>query len=743
MYMKRVIKIILPRLIIIPLLFFILLVSGGFIIIKTMFNPANLRVILVNQLQEAFKRPVQITSANIALSGKIRIRDLKVLSLDKNLKENFVNADIIYVSYKIIPLLRNKISINKIFLNSPKIRLTKNADGLWNFSDIFENSKNSTTKLSQIRKTEIKNGTIIISGLKNNAGYTLKDVNLSVNNFKPDKDVHFSFSTVLKAEKLSSAPARFYCEGIVNAKNFNWTKAYIKNMSVNSSIFGKSATAFLSVNNFREPRFKLDFDTQDIKTTELALALKKPYHLNIQNLKGNIDAALSKDNKITINSSLLKTKNLAIRATGTVDMSASPRVPPFPKKTSTSTDIKYDLRLSANPFPLSELSVIFPKLPFKKPFGFGQIRININKTDDKTNLKRLFINTNKAGFVYKKIRFSNLTITGLISENIKKNKFTLKKGDIAFTKNRIKDLNIDSYANSKLFEAYFDGKWNNYKTKGILKIINPFTQKKSLNLTAYSVKINAKKLKDLILEIKTALPPQEKNFYSKIKWVSNLKNAIPKGYSLMTANIKADNIIHDYFESRNFYLSAKLRNFSGDVEKIKGDISIKSGAGTFFKVQETSEKDRIYNIVALPILMMFKMNRLSALKLGAKLKDAYFHSMGGDYSFDSGKIHIKNFFMSGKEFSAYSTGDLDLMNETMNLKVYTISNKYYTMGTLPQYLTDASGKPALAFLLKGKMNHPSIKMLNPRKSGKIINDAKNRGVDINTAEINKLTGGVK
>ena len=90
----------------------------------------------------------------------------------------------------------------------------------------------------------------------------------------------------------------------------------------------------------------------------------------------------------------------------------------------------------------------------------------------------------------------------------------------------------------------------------ILKIINPFTQKKSLNLTAYSVKINAKKLKDLILEIKTALPPQEKNFYSKIKWVSNLKNAIPKGYSLMTANIKADNIIHDYFESRNFYLSA-------------------------------------------------------------------------------------------------------------------------------------------------------------------------------------------
>ena len=179
------------------------------------------------------------------------------------------------------------------------------------------------------------------------------------------------------------------------------------------------------------------------------------------------------------------------------------------------------------------------------------------------------------------------------------------------------------------------------------------------------------------------------------------------------------------------------------MEEIQGEISIKSGAGTFFKVQEKSEKDRIYNIVALPILMMFKMNRMSALKLGSTLKNVNFYSVGGDYSFDSGKIHIKNFFMDGKEFSAYSTGDLDLMNETMDLKVYTISNKYYSMGTLPEFLTDASGKPALAFRLKGKMNHPSLKMLDPKKCGKIIQNAKDKGVEINIAEINKLMGGVK
>ncbi|MCK4936921.1 MAG: hypothetical protein KAR84_08720, partial [Elusimicrobiales bacterium] len=299
------------------------------------------------------------------------------------------------------------------------------------------------------------------------------------------------------------------------------------------------------------------------------------------------------------------------------------------------------------------------------------------------------------------------------------------------------------YINSKLMTIAFEGKWNKHKTKGLLKIKNPLTQKKSLNLTAYTANLNATKLRDITLEIKYALPPKEKNFYSKTKWVSNLKNAIPRGFSLITGNIKADMVSHEYFKSKDFYFSGKLKNFSGDVEKIRGDISIQSGAGTFFKVQKTSEKDRLYNIVALPVLMMFKLNRMSALKLGATLKDVNFYSVGGDYSFDSGKIHIKNFFMDGKEFSAYSTGDLDLMSETMDLKVYTISNKYYSMGTLPEFLTDASGKPALAFRLTGKMNNPSFKMLNPKKSGKIIKNAKDKGVGINIKEINELMSGVK
>ncbi len=726
--MKKAIKIILPRLIVLPLIFFALLLGCGFIVVKTMFNSSNMRAILTDQLQKTFKRTVVFTSAKISLSGKIKLQDLKIFDPGKKTNQHLINADIVYVSYRLIPLLRKNISIDKIYLMSPKINLIKNANGIWNFSDIFDDSKKSNTQLTQIKSAEIKNGMIIMNDIENDVSYTLEDVTLNIDNFKLFKETPYSFSALLKVKKPYSIEGRFYCDGLINTNGFDWEKAYIKKMKITSTILEKSVTTVISVNNLKYPKFKLDLDAKKINT-KLPLDRKKSYELNIDHLKGYMNAELSKENKLVINSSLLQSEKLSLETEGSIIIST-----PSPK---------YDLNLFVKPFPLSELNIIFPKLPIKKASGKGQFKIAFNNIADKINIKRALISTEKAGFTYRKIKFSNLDITGLISEKIKNNKFTLKKGSFILPTNIVTDLNIKSDINSKLLIASFDGKWNKHNTKGLLKILNPLTQKKSLNLTAYTANLNATKLRDIVLEIKYALPPKEKSFYSKIKWVSNVKNAIPKGFSLITGNIKADTVSHEYFKSKDFYFSGKLKNFSGDVEKIRGEISIQSGAGTFFKVQKTSEKDRLYNIVALPVLMMFKMNRMSALKLGAVLKDVDFYSVGGDYSFDSGKIHIKNFFMDGKEFSAYSTGDLDLMSETMDLKVYTISNKYYSMGTLPEFLTDDSGKPALAFRLTGKMNNPSFKMLSPKKSGKIIKDAKNKGVAINIKEINKMIGGVK
>lgn len=65
------------------------------------------------------------------------------------------------------------------------------------------------------------------------------------------------------------------------------------------------------------------------------------------------------------------------------------------------------------------------------------------------------------------------------------------------------------------------------------------------------------------------------------------------------------------------------------------------------------------------------------------------------------------------------------------------------MGSLPEGLTDASGKPALAFTIEGKMTNPVINMLSPKDSAKIIKEAAARDPGINFSKINSLIGGKK
>jgi hypothetical protein len=60
------------------------------------------------------------------------------------------------------------------------------------------------------------------------------------------------------------------------------------------------------------------------------------------------------------------------------------------------------------------------------------------------------------------------------------------------------------------------------------------------------------------------------------------------------------------------------------------------------------------------------------------------------------------------------------------------------MGSLPETMTDASGKPALAFMIEGKMGKPDIRMMNPREAGKIIAEAIAKGVGLDTAQIDRL-----
>ena len=726
---RRVLKQILLRIIFLPLIFAFLFLLTGTIIVKTMFTPRDLEAIVTDQLQGIFKRPVQIDSAMLSFTGEIKIKGLRVIEPGPE-AVNFVTADYIFATYRLTPLLNRNIVIDSIVLVSPKIELIKNSSDTWNFSDILEAYKAPSmnkNRLNKIDAAEIREGVINLRYPGEKTAYSFTNVNLSLKDFKPGADTPFYLSVFFKRKALGRDLAgRVYAEGAVNFNGFNMAAAEAKGLAITVSVLNKSFKAEGSIKNFRRPDINLTIRAEKLSGSDLAPLFKSPYNFALPPTQWGLKARMTEDKTLNIS---LKVDPLDLRADGFLKFSGGPPACAF--------------TILTPPFDLAKLKKIAPDFPLTETSGIAQIKLSVNNKSGKFALSKVVLTSDKANFIYKNLRFDNLNLSALFSESFKNNYLNIQDGKMVVAGFKLTGLKVNTQLSSDKLTGDYSALWGGAPMKGRIVIIAPLTDKKTAEFTGYSRRLDLKEGRDFLLELKKVKVPDKNrlSYESDLAWIKTVKNSIPTGFAAFRLLYRTDFLKHEYFEARDFYLSADLRNIAGQIEKLKGDVSIKSGGGTFYNVQKTSEQDRIYYIFSLPIITMYRLNRMGALKFGYKLTDVNFHSIGGDYTLDSGKINIRNFYMSGKEFSIYTTGTLDLANENIKLKVYTISDKYYSMGSLPETLTDASGKPALAFTIEGKINKPTINMMSPREAGSIIDEAIKKGVAIDLARINKFAAG--
>ena len=726
---KKIFKAVILRIIFLPLLFALLFLATGLIIVKTMFSQRDLESIVTDQLQVFFKRPVQIESARLSLTGDIKIKGLKVTEPGPE-AVNFVTAEYIFATYRLAPLLKRSIVLDSVVMVSPKIELIKRSSGSWNFSDILEAYKQPSgrkNRLNKIDAAEIRDGVITLTYPGEQAAYSFENVNLNIKDFKPDSDTPFYLSVFFRRKALGrDLEGRIYAEGSVNFSGFNLELAEVKDLSLTFSALNKSFKAEGGIRNFRRPEIRLEARAESFTADDLAPVFKSPYDFSMPSSRWTLKARMEEDKTLNLS---VKSGPPDLRAEGSIKFAGAAAI--------------YDFSFFTPPFNLAELNDLVPDLPLAEASGIAQVKVRVTNKSGRFALSKVILTSDKAGFLYKNLRFNDLNLSALFSESFKNNYLNVQDGKLLISGYKLTGLTVRTQLSRDKFTGEYSARWGGDPMKGRLVILNPLTDKKTADFTGYSRRLDIKEGRDFLLELKKVKTPDKRRrrYESKLAWLKTVKNSVPTGFAAFRLLYKADFLRHEYFNARNFYLTANLRNIAGQVEKLKGDVSIKSGGGTFYDVQKTSEQDRIYYIFSLPVLTMYRLNRMGALKFGYKLDDVNFNSIGGDYTLGSGKINIRNFYMAGREFSIYTTGTLDLTNENIKLKVYTISDKYYSMGSLPETLTDASGKPALAFTIEGRMSKPSITMMSSREAGGIISEAIKKGVGIDSAKIDKFAAG--
>ncbi len=113
-------------------------------IVFAFFFPNNLvRKLAIAEISSALNRKIDIQSARINLFKGIELENLVLYESDslqtpKTKKPApFVSIDEIVLKYRFWPLLKKRIKIHEVRIDSPTVFLSQNPDGKWNFDDLI------------------------------------------------------------------------------------------------------------------------------------------------------------------------------------------------------------------------------------------------------------------------------------------------------------------------------------------------------------------------------------------------------------------------------------------------------------------------------------------------------------------------------------------------------------------------------------------------------------------------------
>lgn len=111
------------------------LLVGLTIMVKVVISPELVKKTVLPKLSAAINRQVSLGDVSVSIFSGIRLHDLAIQ--DREGTQPFLKAGALRLNYRFWPLLRKRVEIKEIRLESPLLRVVRYADGSFNFSDLI------------------------------------------------------------------------------------------------------------------------------------------------------------------------------------------------------------------------------------------------------------------------------------------------------------------------------------------------------------------------------------------------------------------------------------------------------------------------------------------------------------------------------------------------------------------------------------------------------------------------------
>jgi AsmA protein len=141
----------------------IILLVLATVVVKIIFTKEKLLSLLIPKIETALKRKVGIEDVSVSIWGGlgVDVKGMKVLNPPGFVHAELFKFDQFSVRVKFFPLLRKRIEVRKLILESPEINLEKNREGISNFEDLIKGEGGRIFLPVAFDQLEIKNGTIL------------------------------------------------------------------------------------------------------------------------------------------------------------------------------------------------------------------------------------------------------------------------------------------------------------------------------------------------------------------------------------------------------------------------------------------------------------------------------------------------------------------------------------------------------------------------------------------------------
>ena len=178
----------------------IVLVVILLVLAKFLITSEQVRNTVLPMAKEALQRDVALGDIEISIFSGIVLHDLTVM--DKEGTSPFVEAGTVTLRYRFWPLLKLKVVVDEVRLEQPVLRVVRQADGTFNFSDLLEKKKQPATELtpSEQEAGEGKSFKLLVSEV------VLSDGQVQFVDYRsnPDKPFALDLSQLnLRAENIS------------------------------------------------------------------------------------------------------------------------------------------------------------------------------------------------------------------------------------------------------------------------------------------------------------------------------------------------------------------------------------------------------------------------------------------------------------------------------------------------------------------------------------------------------------